>query len=69
MTEEEEILLTKAQRLHEIIENHPALSGMMTDAMHGYLEDVVNHGYKIREYRGMVRALPSDEMMEKHDIW
>jgi hypothetical protein len=38
-------VLTKVQALHDIIEKHPLLSGMMTDKFHGCLDFVIKNAF------------------------
>ena len=43
MTDLEKELLTKVQALHDVIERHPYLSGMVTDDFHGHLDFVIQN--------------------------
>ncbi len=67
MTELQEEVLTKLQLIHDLIEQHPFLSSMVTSDFHNYLDYVVENA---RELNGINidvwRDKPSEDMIEKH---
>lgn len=59
--------LVKCQALHDIIEKHPYLSGMMTDQFHSFLNFVARHGWMLDGYeRSELMKQPSEEDVEKY---
>lgn len=61
MTRKEEVL-NQARELHELIENHPYLSGLMCDEFHNKLNDVIRNGHLIDEYgRRELQQSPMNE--------
>ena len=58
--------LVKVQCLHDIIEKHPLLSGMMTDSFHNYLDFVIKYAHELdRIDKSEYRKKPSQEEIEE----
>lgn len=65
--EEQKSILTRIQALHDIIEKHPYLSGMMTDTFHNYLDRVIDKAHLLDDIpRKDWRATPSQEAIDKY---
>jgi hypothetical protein len=66
MTDIQKETLTKIQALHDIIEKHPYLSGMMSDRFHGFLDDIVKRAHHLDEIDSSEwRKQPDEDMVEQ----
>jgi hypothetical protein len=66
MKDIEREVLTKVQVLHDLIEDHPYMSGLMTKEFHGYLDFVIMNAhhldnFNIKEWRSQ----PNEDDIEK----
>ncbi len=58
--------LTKVQALHDIIEKHPYLSGMMSDKFHGFLDDVIRGAHNLDDIDSNEwRKHPDEDMVKQ----
>ena len=61
MKDIEREVLTKVQVLHDMIEDHPYMSGLMTKEFHGYLDFVIMNAHhlenvNIKEWRSQQKV-------------
>ena len=64
-TKQEKELLAKAQLLHQAIEKHPLLSGMLTDSHHHFIDELIAYGYLLNGIdKSVFRHIPDYEIVD-----
>lgn len=69
MTEQEkkEKTLIQAQSLYQVIESHPYLSGLMTDALKQRLTDVIRNAHYLDDVDSFEwQKTPDEELLDKY---
>lgn len=60
-------LTTKAQVLHDVIERHPYLSGLMSNYMHRALDDLIRNGHLLNEVDSSdFKEKPLEELVKRY---
>lgn len=67
MSEPIEVLTSKAKILHDVIEQHPSYSMMVTKQLHEFLDEVISNGYLLKDVpKQVLRSNPTDEEILKY---